>query len=128
MLITRYTWTNKHSLGHSGNILALPIHPCETFSKPVTSWTMDPYYFHYFPSLTQFTPSQPTINIPHIQVHLSLPRPAGTLPSFNCLLHTCHSSLDHPISSLVPLQIRYWMKSISRSITKWREILDNLLS
>ena len=99
-----------------------PKDPAEGTTPPVYTINL------LHPNLTQSTPSRPTINIPHTQVHLYLPRPAGTLPSFNCLLHTCHSSLDHPISSLVPLQIRYWMKSISRSITKWRKILDNLLS
>ena len=39
------------SLGHSGNILALPIPQSGPSLRPVTSLTMDPYYFHYLPSL-----------------------------------------------------------------------------
>ena len=39
------------TLGHSNNILDTPIPPSGTSLRAVTSWTMDPYYFHYLPSL-----------------------------------------------------------------------------
>ena len=48
-------YVNKQTFsGHSGNILALPITQSGPSLRPVTSWTMDPYYFHYLPSLSPF--------------------------------------------------------------------------
>ena len=42
------------TLGHSSNILDTPIPPSGPSIRAVTSWTMDPYYFHYLPSLSPF--------------------------------------------------------------------------
>ena len=41
-------------LGHSSNILDTPIHPSGPSIRAVTSWPLDPYYFHYLPSLSPF--------------------------------------------------------------------------
>ena len=42
------------SLGHSSSILDTPYLQYYPSLRAVTSWTMDPYYFHYLPSLSLF--------------------------------------------------------------------------
>ena len=69
-IVSHQMYVNKQtlptSLGHSSNILDTPIPPSGPSLRAVTSWTMDPYYFHYLPSL--YTSPTP----PKLLVHLIL--------------------------------------------------------
>ena len=83
-IVSHQMYVNKQtlytSLGHSSNILDTPIPPSGPSLRAVTSWTMDPYYFHYLPSLSPFLLHK--ILLVNLILHLGLllyfmPTPSG---------------------------------------------------